>query len=535
MDPAAATLDARLQLPRFLRRHRGLTAFLLLLLLMLLLRLGWGWQADRQLRAMKADLRRQGHAVEMSDVVIPKVADAQNPLLIYSRAPIMTDSPRSSSMQYPSYPPYGKSWEAMAEASEKAHAATFSSIRGARSFPQAQIRSEFTIASIMTFGGFNRLRDLANHVVDGAEYQHLHGNEAEAIERLLDALHIAKAMRSDPTLISQLVAVGLDSQACAGVGHVAPAVRIDAAGAGGAATPAQIRKLIDVLLDDEELHRAMRDTIEAERTVGLEILRSEGERTWAMRPAAVRGQVRVLEDFEVNVRIAAADNAAEAKRAAAGYGPREQRASDDPFLAAGRRDHAPRYSRWFESGPRSLLRAIEQKFRALGERRAAAVILELQLYHADHNAWPDKLQALVPDYLPKLPTDPFYDDGRSIGYVVRKGDRPDGADRPMVYFDAGSTDDVWIDPEPMTGWQVEMNRPGGRRQRDVRQYRDATFWVPNVRRDAKLAAQPTPVGPRRRPTTAQSEAKTVDDDPDEADAPGDYAKPGGAGKQPPQQ
>src|SRR4051794_1246677 len=110
---------------------------------MLLLRLGWGWQAERQLQAMKQDLRQHGRVVEMSDVVIPRVPDGQNPLLIYARAPIVTGSPRSSGMQYPAYPPYGKSWDTMAEASEKANAAAFSSIRSARAFPQAQLRSEF--------------------------------------------------------------------------------------------------------------------------------------------------------------------------------------------------------------------------------------------------------------------------------------------------------------------------------------------------------------------------------------------------------
>jgi hypothetical protein len=254
-----------------------------------------------------------------------------------------------------------------------------------------------------------------------------------------------------------------------------------------------------------------------------------------MRPASIRAQVRLLEDFEVNVKVAAADSAADARVAAAGYANRERREAEHPLVRVGLTERAPRYSRWFESNPANMSRALEQKFRVLGERRAAAVILALQLYHADHNAWPDTLESLVPTYLTKLPPDPYNNDGRPMGYVIRKGDRPDGADRPMVYYDAGSTEDVWIDPEPMTGWQTAFNRPGGRRQRDVRQYRDATFWVPAVRRDANLASQPTRLGPSRRPTTVPSKAKAVDDDPDKPDAPGNDTKPERAPQQPPQQ
>jgi hypothetical protein len=426
----------------------------------------------------------------------------------------------------------------MAAGSEKAHAGVFSSIRSARALPTAQVHSQFTIASVMNFGGYNRARNLANHVVDGAEYQHLHGNDAEAVERLLDALYLAEAMHRDPTLISQLVAIGLDALTCAGVEQVAPGIHVDASGQGGAATPAQVRKLIDVLLDDELLQRGMQDAIEEERAFALEVFRNEGDQTWAIRPAATRAQVRALQTFEVNVRVAAANNAADARRAAAGYVRSEGREPFVPLLQAGLSRPSLRYSRWFESDQSNLARVIEQKFRGQGERRAAAAILALQLYRTDHaGTWPAALDDLVPAYLPKLPADPFYNDGRPLGYVLRTAGRPDGADRPMVYFDAGSTDDVWIDPEPMTGWQNEANRPNGR-QRDVRQYRDASLWVPKVRRadqPPKFPRYRSPYGTLPATQPNASPPKAVDQDPDEPDAPGNNPKPEDPRPEPPQQ
>jgi hypothetical protein len=124
-------------------------------------------------------------------------------------------------------------------------------------------------------------------------------------------------------------------------------------------------------------------------------------------------------------------------------------------------------------------RFVEQYFRMLGERRATAVSLAARLYRADHARWPDRLDQLVPAYLPALPADPFHDDDRPLGYVVLKGALPGGGDRPLVFFDAGDVAEGAIDSEPMYDWQQPVPRVP---RFQIRQYRDLARWSPTTRR-----------------------------------------------------
>ena len=65
-------------------------------------------------------------------------------------------------------------------------------------------------------------------------------------------------------------------------------------------------------------------------------------------------------------------------------------------------------------------------FQHLTWRRLAATGLAVRLHRARHGHLPRTLDELVPEYLPRIPTDPFAADGRTIAYS------PDG-DPPIVY------------------------------------------------------------------------------------------------------
>lgn len=60
-------------------------------------------------------------------------------------------------------------------------------------------------------------------------------------------------------------------------------------------------------------------------------------------------------------------------------------------------------------------------------RRMAAIVLACHLYREDHGPYPPSLPALVPDYLPAVPTDPFSPTGAPLGY------RKDASGEPFVY------------------------------------------------------------------------------------------------------
>jgi len=46
---------------------------------------------------------------------------------------------------------------------------------------------------------------------------------------------------------------------------------------------------------------------------------------------------------------------------------------------------------------------------------------------------PPALEALVPNYLPRLPADPFRGDGGPVSYAIVPGGLPGGGSRPIVY------------------------------------------------------------------------------------------------------
>jgi hypothetical protein len=84
-------------------------------------------------------------------------------------------------------------------------------------------------------------------------------------------------------------------------------------------------------------------------------------------------------------------------------------------------------------------------FNALARRRMAVTAIAIKLYEADHGERPAALDALVPDYLPAVPRDPYIR-GRPIGY------KPDGV-VPVSethYFDQYDG-----------GWEAEERGPLG--------------------------------------------------------------------------
>lgn len=459
-------------------------AVALLLLATLGLRLWWGWHVGRQLAAQREEIRARGEPVDPADLTVTPLPDDQNAWVLIKQAGRIDDgsTPASTNIFYPEYPPFGAAWDQATKASEQRNREVFRLARLARARPQAQVVSSYgtpLFASAVS-RDLSAGRAVANTLGDGAVYRHLNGDDAEAIERLLDALHIARSLDQDHGIVSQLVATGVAALANARVKVIAPGLRLE--------SPAVRRgtaALIEELLDERPAIQGFRGAFVLERLQATDLLRWLSGGAWVLRPLADQPVVRANSAAAVCTAAADAPNAVAARRALAGLPADEQEGNPPWARLLGRQevDEVPRYSRWYSGfdSSRAMRGYFEQHFRGLAERRTSAVSLAAQLYRADHaGRWPDQLAQLVPAYLPAVPADPFYDDGRPIGYVILKGGLPGGGDRPLVYFDAGTVADDAIDAEPMYGWQQD---PKNRRPRvEVRQYRDLARWSPPVRR-----------------------------------------------------
>jgi hypothetical protein len=493
-------------------------------MLAMVVRLVWGSWLSTRLTTKLGEIRARGEPASPGDIDLEPVADADNAWLAYMRAADAVapdvESPSQSAIEPPAYPPFGSEWEALAEASERANAAVFPLARSARQLTRSQLRKTADDASERT--RYTDVRYLADVLVDGALYAHLRGRDGEAVERVLDALHLGQAIRQDPFAMPQLIGTHVCARAMTALQQMAPTLVVRASSHdAGAASDQQVRAVVATLLDETETRRWFPRAVVTERATMLGLLARQSGGTWATRPLAHQAALRWIEDFDVLVEASGQPTLAGAHRHLERlYG----RTSGDgaELLSAVHwvEPTAPRYSRWFEEfgGPPVFARLFDQFFHDSAERRVTAVGLAAQLYRRDHGRWPDDLASLVPTYLSAVPTDPCLDGNRPLGYVLQRGVLPDGGDRPLVYFDPveDAVADV-IDPEPIYGWHADL-RPVKRGK--VRQYRDLALWLPTKRRFDE----------QRR-----SEAEAVDDDPEEADAPRDDAEQDGDADDPPKQ
>jgi hypothetical protein len=482
-------------LPRHLlswRSWRFRTAFALLLAT-LILRLLWGAYARHKLQAQLEDLRRQGLPIVPKEVIFEHVPDSQNawPVLLQAASASQSgvDSPRASNDTYRDSPPYPPSWLKRARDSEKANAQAFVISRKLRGYSRIQFHDRLSSPVYTAVYSYNGVRNLANTVTDGALYAQSQGTDVEAIERIRDVLHQGRLIHQDPLLVAQLVALGVDALACSTAEIIAPGLRLS-----DNTARQHARGLITDLLDEEASWRGFASCFPIERLAMTDYLTTRAKGYWALQPLAELEKVRSDHFYAIAFQAAHQRNRVQALRILS------QADRDEPirftlngFSFVPQGPSVPRYSRWFTGASAGIDRSFEVQFRFIAERRAAAISLAIQLYRADHDHRPARLEELVPQYLPALPADPFYGDNRPFGYVIQPQGLPDGSGRPMITFDAGPDDPSAIGAEPMYSFQRGANG------QVFRQYRDLSRFEP-----------PSP--------------KAVDGDPGQSDAPGDSAE-----------
>jgi hypothetical protein len=347
--------------------------------------------------------------------------------------------------------------------------------RKARSLPRSQLRDHLN--SPIAEGidpKVSGVRSLANAVSDGAINLHFQGNDVEAIERIFDLLHLARAVRQDPFLVSQLVASGVDSINCQTIEIIAPGL-FQPVQSSHAASREQVRKVIVQLLDEAELWQGLQKTLPMERLAITDAIDFYSKSSWVIAPVAEMEIVRSNRNFEIWIEAARLPNQPAMERRLQPASVEDPQFSPLPAVFAGpkRKTAHVRYSRWFLAFKNDLSLNFRIHFRTIAERRVAAVSLAAQLYRADRGHWPARLAELVPNYLPAFPQDPYFEDARPLGYVVQKTTA--GADRPLVFFGAAKPASAPIAAHPMYGWQSDRG-PGWTGL--VLQYRDLSRFAP---------------------------------------------------------
>ncbi len=288
---------------------------------------------------------------------------------------------------------------------------------------------------------FNSLRSLANLLANSAQGEHAKKNDREAIELLRDLLREARAIDDRPDdWITHLVGAAVDSLATDTTLELSQRFQIAAATPSSASTmpttPAmavQIRLLIADLINERPIRNGSEWCWHGEAAGVIAMVPTIATQTrWFgsnKLPYALYLIVRPMFEIDIlnlirrNQTIAEASDMENLPAASSVLG------TIRPFDYSGNSD-LQQLATWVSQSLASPTRIVEMNFRKLAEHRAAAILLAIALYRAEHEgALPRAVKDLVPGYLPKVPVDPMRVDGRPFVY------RPDS--RPPILYSVG--------------------------------------------------------------------------------------------------
>jgi hypothetical protein len=236
-------------------------------------------------------------------------------------------------------------------------------------------------------------------------------------------------------LVGHMVADGIWAMACEDLAQMAPAVKIGVAPRD--ASPQQVAKIISEMLDDGPQRAALHRALQGERMLELDTVRclmdgrlnlsnlgggpgATGAPGAALAAAGValkpmmQGDAVLMMRHVTNV-IAAVDASPDlpSYRAKEPVFPIDLQSASFAHLLA--RTLLPAFTH-----------SIEVEYRASTQRRLVAAALALRWYAIDHNGkLPQRLDDLVPRYLPSIPLDPL-----AAKQPIRYVDDPA---QPMLY------------------------------------------------------------------------------------------------------
>jgi hypothetical protein len=432
---------------------------LILPIVLIIAWLVWWRIAHSRLQSKLDELAARHEPIHLSDLDFCPIPNNQNAAFYYQSAiAAMSNTvwvPADTNFTFPDYPPYPAMWHTMVDQAVAANQQSLSLARHARNFDRADWGTRLPqpppFPVPFRFKYFNGARGLANLLGDGALQSHSHGDDAEAIQRIFDLLHLGDAISQRGFLIGRLVALGIQGLADGRIKVMATDLQMSP-------NRPEIIKLIHQLLDEQKYRDARQDMARYECAEALDESLALASRATILRPMIYLGAARIMDD---NARFQLALTQTNWPAVEAIYGQ-----ASIPVSPFGRSPdpHAPRFSRFADLSfgyPYNSFH-VQVEFRFIAEMRMSAVSLAVNLYRADHNRWPPDLKSLVPEYLPSVPEDPFYAVPHSIGYVIVNGSRP------LLFCDTDGVPSTSSPPTlPSFGWS---NNTGNR------QWCDITNW-----------------------------------------------------------
>lgn len=408
--------------------------------------LWWDWRADRDLRLTIDALRARGQPVTLEDFQ-PSRLPARNNAAVLLRQAILQARQRAQADElldaYDFRPSRIRRHGAHVARLLAALAPVFDAVKRTRGMKRCQWLPQWKHPAISTdFSYAIDARTLAGLLAIRAIAQADRGDHAGAITTIEDMLKLGEWVRDEPpSRFGNIIGTKIAQRALEVLEAILPQLQVaPPAAAGSGVRPVSrdaLRQLGTRLLDDRPSLWHYQRAIWAERMMYLDLATDVVRRmVWirpgqpalqrmpalalAMRPIFRRDIVDGLKYYTAVADAAAQPTFPKALRV------------------------LPQFQEWL--GPfEEVVHQINvfllgyagttwERYEELAVRRLAAVAIALRLYELDHGRRPGRLDALVPEYLVSVPTDPFSDPPGPLRYAP-------GNDPPVIYSVSGNGQD----------------------------------------------------------------------------------------------
>ena len=401
---------------RFRWLKRGARGFVLLLLITGILRFLWGYEADERFAELGPAARARGEPFYPEDFRQLPIPDEENAAVPIQTAVEQLSAAKVYRSQFVTSevrPPEAKDLPQI-EALLSQCQSELQLVRSARSRPKAIYagvpsypRFKNGVPNSTSYLTLSRVLGLA------AEAARARNRDSDAIEYVRDILVVEDTVgHSRGSYIDHLCMMSLDNIATRLVFQGAADLKVDSDSKTGASRE-EISKIIALLLDESTLRTC---AVNGYFDARMQILSSVASKSpgismsWFNEPAFKLDCRRLDQHYQMAVNACRQSNWQSARRI-----------DSDPFDATFpgcQRLETFVHPLTAFSGPRNG--RIIQFFRTLSDRRMAATMLAIRLYAVDHQgALPESLSALVPQYLPAVPSDPFDANDHPIRYLPK--------------------------------------------------------------------------------------------------------------------
>jgi hypothetical protein len=286
-------------------------------------------------------------------------------------------------------------------------------VREARGQPLGSPGYDVTWGTANGMPMFNEFAQLADALSKAGHRSHQNGDDAEAVEYLRDQLRVERILEHYPYLTAHLIAQWIAervSQDAISSG-LRLKIKFDAQGEAGA-NEAQARGLIADLLDEPRGPRSgWRWARVGERFMNVNAMgiieREAGEApmyarvaAWWTRPMFLRDQTNILRATSAEVKAAEAEDFPTALGMLT------------PASPAGGTDLL-----WRVRNIRGQMMksSFMEHYQSVRQRRQAAIALAERMHELKYGKRAQRVEELVPEFLPSMPLDPVAGGGKRLG------------------------------------------------------------------------------------------------------------------------